>query len=144
MDERSSQAQRLLEDEYFLKWIIDTDPECDSFWNTWMSDDPERLESVGEAIKIIDELFCSSERAMPEAEKEFLWRSIANDLGRNRPPVQRKGSSTKRWLRYAAGWVLPALIALCVLLDRDDVQRVVADATEIQLLSEPILTQGAP
>lgn len=97
-------------DEYFQKWVLDSDAMCDNFWQNWLNDYPERRELVEEARRFVL-LLNAEEEELPEQDFNAMWRNIIE----RRSDAAGRGTGkekTKRnyvWLRAAA--VFAGLVA---------------------------------
>ena len=40
-------------DEYFQKWILESDPMVTAFWKTWLNENPQRRQVIEEASQIV-------------------------------------------------------------------------------------------
>ncbi|MDN5205027.1 FecR domain-containing protein [Fulvivirgaceae bacterium BMA10] len=69
----------LLNDNYFHKWIIDSDASCDEFWENWMKADATRPPMVSKARKILLGIEFKSD-PMPEETKARLWRKLESKV----------------------------------------------------------------
>lgn len=61
-------------DEYFQRWVLDSNSEIDAFWNGWLRKHPEKKEVVNSAIVLLKSM--DNEPGLSEMEVEDLWENI--------------------------------------------------------------------
>jgi len=67
-------------DEYFQKWILDTDPMVSAFWKSWLKDNPHKRDAIEEASQIVRSI--SFKEDLPSSnEFNQTWNNII--LSRN-------------------------------------------------------------
>ncbi|MDN5213641.1 FecR domain-containing protein [Fulvivirgaceae bacterium BMA12] len=69
----------LLKDDYFHKWIIDNDPECNEFWENWMKEDATRPGLVSKAKTILSGIEFKAD-PMPGEIKARLWKQLESEV----------------------------------------------------------------
>lgn len=74
-------VSEFIKDEYFHKWLLDSDPACDEFWNRWIADDEDRIRVVNEAKNILLSISFVEEK-LPISEKELVWEGISDVIGK--------------------------------------------------------------
>ncbi|SEC73022.1 FecR family protein [Maribacter dokdonensis] len=62
-------------DEYFQKWVLNTDDMCDNFWQNWLKDSPGKLEDIEKARNFIM-LLNVEENQLAEQDFNAMWRNI--------------------------------------------------------------------
>ncbi|WP_276165973.1 FecR family protein [Zobellia alginiliquefaciens] len=62
-------------DEYFQKWVLDSDTMCDNFWQNWLKDYPEKVKTVEKARRFVL-LLNVEENQLPEQDFNAMWRNI--------------------------------------------------------------------
>ncbi|WP_139278067.1 FecR family protein [Pseudozobellia thermophila] len=96
-------------DEYFQKWVLDSDAMCDNFWQNWLNDYPERQGLVEEARRFVL-LLNAQEETLPEQDFNAMWRNIIERRTDAAGYVaEKRKSNGKVFLRAAA--VLVGLMA---------------------------------
>ena len=50
------QIADFISDEYFVNWVLNSDPETELFWNTWINEHPKQLDTVTRARNIIESI----------------------------------------------------------------------------------------
>jgi len=71
----------------FRRWILTPRKEDNLHWEQWLRENPEKIEEVNEASKIVRQLQSSDFRLM-KAEKGVLWDKISKDIDRNGTSVE--------------------------------------------------------
>ena len=76
MDYSRFEVEDFVADEYFIKWGKRPDGENNSFWNAWITKNPECAERVGAAREIILQLDFKA-NIPPEGKFLEVWDKIA-------------------------------------------------------------------
>lgn len=119
MSYRNYKVEDFLLDEYFIQWVTSPDPETIFFWDKWLSQNPDKKDSVYEATAIIRSAHFKNV-GIPDSEKSELWSRI-KETTRSSEPVERdirptfqKHRAKKRPVnRYVAASVV-ALVLMAV------------------------------
>ncbi|HRF35419.1 MAG TPA: DUF4974 domain-containing protein [Cyclobacteriaceae bacterium] len=93
-------VKQLLNDDYFVKWIVNPDHECESFWRVWMERDPARAEYVNEAKQYIIGKVAFDKQALSSTKREAIWNTIQNRI--QQPEKQQTSTWYGKVVRYAA------------------------------------------
>lgn len=85
--------EKLLEDEYFLNWVLHPNADSDHFWHNWISRNPGKREQVELAREIIQSVGYKNtnklptedyaiilERIISEQKPTGTWRNLRNSL----------------------------------------------------------------
>lgn len=95
-------------DEYFQRWVLVPDHETNSFWQTWITQHPEKECVINEAKKIV-ELICFNKYDFSEEDSLKVWETINARIGdfeshNEQDFFAREGSPllTRRWHKIAA------------------------------------------
>ena len=75
-------VSEFIKDEYFHKWLLDSDPICDEFWDRWMAGNEDRIRVVEEAKNVLLSI-SFVENKLPDSEKGLLWEGISDVVGRS-------------------------------------------------------------
>ncbi len=97
-----------IKDEYFQKWVLDTDPMANNFWENWIKDHPNKEEMVEKARRFILLLNFDNEKLSSE-DFDAMWRNIVERREDIASEISKHKLSTKvkslPWLRVAAVFV---------------------------------------
>ncbi|WP_020529046.1 FecR family protein [Flexithrix dorotheae] len=97
---KEKHVDQLIEHPQFQQWVKNPDSQSDKYWEEWMGDNPERVEAVDLAKKVLLSISFKEEN-MVEREVDVLWNKIK--VGVQEPyPVHVKTSSNPLWWKYAA------------------------------------------
>lgn len=109
-------VEEFVADEYFQKWILDTDPMVSSFWKSWLKENPLKRDIIEEASQIVR--FISFKEDQP-SENEFnqTWNSIILNRKGGKKQGAQGGFRSFQWnlpnvLKIAAILVVGAFIGL--------------------------------
>lgn len=79
MENRERIIRDLIQDEYFHKFLIDPDKECEDFWIRWENEAFERRNFIGEAKRII--LSAEFEtHSLSKYKKDIMWDKISHRI----------------------------------------------------------------
>ncbi|MDN5211371.1 FecR domain-containing protein [Fulvivirgaceae bacterium BMA12] len=94
-----------LEDEFFVRWVRNYDKETNQFWQQWIQDHPEKLETVLIAKQTIQSLGYKQKHKLSREEKEDMFNHIRkkNRHVINQAPRSRNSSV---FIRVAAVLVI--------------------------------------
>lgn len=83
-------VEDFVKDEYFIQWILGSDPAVHSFWISWLAENPQKAEVVDKARQLL--LLINFKKYQP-ANKDYLriWQAIDQDVER----IEEKNSDTK-------------------------------------------------
>ena len=99
-----------VKDEYFQKWVLDSDAMTNGFWENWLADHPNKRELVEKARRLVLLMDFDNDKL---SEKDFdgMWRHIIekrNDIQKEIQLTQK--SKSRVFLKIAAVFV--GLVAL--------------------------------
>ena len=97
---------RYFENEKFVHWIYNPDPELDEYWDNWFRDHPEEKKEAEFARRILMELQSREDKVKPE-EVNALYYGIVGKLSNSKPK--------KRTLRFFFPLMRYAAIALIII-----------------------------
>ncbi len=102
-------ALELAGDAWFIRWIVEGDPEANQFWQDWLKAHPDRQSVVDEA-RLLVKAISFKETPAEENTVQRLWQNI--DTLTKEAPVSTKQprSAVIRWLGYAAAAASVALV----------------------------------
>ena len=127
-------VEDFVKDEYFQKWILDTDSMTSSFWNNWIKKYPEKKATVEEAKKLILLLSFDNEK-LSEIDFDEMWQNIIEK--RNTKSVTPQILSNRKFKRlywkYAVAASVLLIVALSVFLNKE---------TNLPQFSEPIIVNN--
>lgn len=131
-------VKQLLNDDYFVKWIVNPDHECESFWRDWMERDPARANYVNVAKHFIAGNFVSDKQALSSTKRQAIWNTIQTRI------QQSEKQQTSTWygkvVRYAA--VVVVIISAVVVFRRVVPLEPEAIAAEEFALREAVAPHG--
>ena len=98
-------VEDFIKDEYFQKWVLDSDSMTDSFWNNWLADYPDKQEVVDKSKRLVL-LMSYDEDKLPQKDFDGMWRHIIEKRADARKEfgVQRK-NTTQNLLKIAAVFI---------------------------------------
>ena len=117
-------VQDFVLDEKFKVWVLQTDTQYDSFWDSWLAENPDKQPIVDEARRLI--LLINFEKNHPGNEDfDKVWQNIEAGMSegaehkinytRNKGTVismrgedqitRRKASRKMLWVRFAAVFI---------------------------------------
>ncbi|UII24172.1 FecR family protein [Fulvivirga ligni] len=93
-------TEEFIHDERFRKWVLNTDPETNFFWEKWLLQNPEKSETIKEAKLILQNIRFSEAPFTTEQENQ-LWNRISNEIDSTKPqqkvlPLQEDVATKKR------------------------------------------------
>lgn len=97
----------LLDNDLFMKWIVNPTPELDTFWEDEMNRDGELKDNVYTLKDIIKKIKIE-EPALSVDEKKLIWERIERNIGRDK---MEKRSVLRRWMQVAS---VAAIVLLLV------------------------------
>lgn len=97
----------LLDDDLFLKWIIEPTPELDMFWENEMNRD-DALKNNVYTLKDIIKNIKIEEPALSADEKKLIWEKIEQNIGSDKV---KKKFFLKRWVQAASAAAIVLLLA---------------------------------
>ncbi len=112
----------LLDNDLFMKWIVDPTPELDVFWQNEMNKDHELKDNIYTLKDIIRNIKIE-EPTLSTDEKKLIWETIEQNIGR--------GKVKKKF--FLRRWVQAASVAAIVLLLSGGYLYVSMNKTEIEL-----------
>ncbi len=112
----------LLDNDLFMKWIVDPTPELDVFWQNEMNKDHELKDNIYTLKDIIKNIKIE-EPTLSTDEKKLIWETIEQNIGR--------GKVKKKF--FLRRWVQAASVAAIVLLLSGGYLYVSMNKTEIEL-----------
>lgn len=119
-------ALELAGDAWFIKWIVEGDPEALRFWQAWQEAHPEKQAMLEEARKLVRAIHFKEQPTSPEKIKS-IWQNIDTLIEEDIPTKEAKRMPLRRWIAYAAA----ASVALVLFfLLRNTETRIMADKAE--------------
>ncbi len=112
-------AIELAADAWFLKWLVEGDPEAERFWLDWEKDHPDKKEVLQEA-KIIANAIRFKEIPIDSQKINTIWQNIDTLTEEVLPAsASPKKRPIIRWIAYAAAAASVALLAIFWMGQRD-------------------------
>lgn len=111
----------LLDNDLFMKWVIDPTTELDAFWENEMSGNDELKDSVYTLKNIIKKIKIE-EPVLSTDEKKLIWEKIEQDINHGR---RKKKFFLRRWVQVASVAAIVLLLAggyLYVSTDKGDIE----------------------
>lgn len=97
----------LLDNDLFMKWIVEPTPELDMYWENEMNKDDELKGNVNTLKDIIKNIKIE-EPTLSTDEKKLIWEQIEQNVGRGKV---RKKLSLRRWMQVASVAAIVLLLA---------------------------------
>lgn len=104
MKYKNYQLDDFIQDEYFQKWVLQSDAMTDNFWDNWLSRNPDKKDVVNEAKQMV-RLFASDEDKLAKEDFDTMWQHIVDQRAKStkRSPSTSSGNTTIRvMMRVAA------------------------------------------
>jgi transmembrane sensor len=104
--------EQLINDDHFLKWVLDNTPQQEAYWQKWMQANTEHQETILKAKKMVETLYMDfSQKRYDEDIKLEIYHSIQHNIQKLQLEYKRKKvrNLRNRYLLVAAV-VLPLLI----------------------------------
>ncbi len=114
-------VEDFVKDEYFQKWILDTDNMTSNFWNNWLLKHPEKKASVEEAKKIIHLMDFDNDH-LSNSDFDTIWQHIIEKRNIKQTTLRiipEKKIRTSYW-KYAAVASVLILVTLTVFLKKEN------------------------
>jgi len=102
-----------IEDEYFQKWVLDSDSMTDRFWEGWLKDHPDKKSAIEKAKRLI--LLMSEEKdILSEQDFESMWRNIVERRTDSNKIIKHRPSQNYGKYLKAAAIVIVILLSYLV------------------------------
>lgn len=98
MDYSKFAVEDFLNDDYFLRWVNENDPEAEKFWSLFITLHPETKSKIDQAREIALRLRESEATVSNENQIEELWTNIRDRI--EGPSVTQKTEGPGAWLFY--------------------------------------------
>ncbi|MDO5981391.1 FecR family protein [Flavivirga spongiicola] len=127
-------VEDFVKDEYFQKWILDTDTMTSNFWNNWIVKYPEMKDTVEEAKKLI--LLIDFEKdQLSGSDFDTMWQYIIEKRNTKLATshiISKRKVKTLYW-KYAAAASVLLVVALTIFLNREN---------NLPQVTEPIIVKS--
>ncbi|MEN8124970.1 MAG: FecR family protein [Bacteroidota bacterium] len=127
-------VEDFVKDEFFQKWILDTDNMTSNFWNNWMAKYPDKKDTVEEAKKFIL-LMDFDKDELSNSDFDAMWQLIIekrNNKHTTSQIVPERKIRTLYW-KYAAVASVLLIVALTVFLNKEN---------NLPQVTEPIIVKN--
>tara|TARA_R110002049_G_scaffold151181_1_gene314741 strand:+ start:1676 stop:2878 length:1203 start_codon:yes stop_codon:yes gene_type:complete len=104
-------TEDFIKDEYFQKWILDSDEMTNTFWSNWLLDNPDKKEILERAIKLVQLINFDSD-VLTEKEFDLMWGNIIERRSNKEIGSVPQESSFKRVM--ASFWRVAAIF-ICLI-----------------------------
>ncbi|UBZ14965.1 DUF4974 domain-containing protein [Flagellimonas marinaquae] len=107
MKYKNYQLDDFIQDEYFQKWVLQSDAMTDNFWSNWLSLNPDKKDLVNEAKQMV-RLLASDEEKLAKEDFDTMWQHIVDQRAKStkRSPGTSSGNTTIRvMMRVAAVFI---------------------------------------
>ena len=94
-----------LEDDSFVRWAIDAEPEANVFWKEVIKTYPEKEAMMTQAVEIIT-AYRSQDTFTNEMGRQPLWNRIQAEISREEVPAITRGRSIPLYMKVAAAITL--------------------------------------
>lgn len=102
-------VEDFLLDEYFQKWVLDSDDMTNSFWNQWQEKHPEKKEVLMEAKRLVKLLASEGDSLkMDKVDFESTWQHIIEHRREEEDStflIRKKKPVFRNFLRVAAVFI---------------------------------------
>ncbi len=108
-------------DEYFQKWILDTDSMTSNFWNNWTAKHPKKKAIVEEAKKLIFLLGFDNDK-LSDVDFDTMWQHIIEKRNTKQTTlsIQPKRKVRALYWKYAVASSILLIVALTVFLNNEN------------------------
>lgn len=97
----------LLDNDLFIRWIIDPSPELDAFWEKEIKANNELREGA-RVLKNIIKNIKIEEPKLTSDDKKLIWEKIKHEID----PAKKKRFYQRKWLRIASSVAAVALLVI--------------------------------
>lgn len=104
-------ALELAGDAWFIKWMLEGDPEAERFWLAWEKAHPDKEELLNEAKKLARAIRFKEEQIHPDKIKS-IWSNIDTLTKEDTQTRHNKRRPLIRWMGYAAAAASVALVII--------------------------------
>ncbi|WP_168193925.1 FecR family protein [Pontibacter sp. SGAir0037] len=115
MNDNYKNADELLANELFVKWLQHPDADTNAYWESWLSRHPEQRGAVEEAKRILQHVAFDDWSLSEEDSQLMLQNILANKNPAVTPPAKQEAKihHLSNWL---SGWNMAAAAAVVLLL----------------------------
>ncbi len=112
-------AVELAQDEDFIRWVESNhkDKILENQWNAWLSQYPDRVDVINEAIRIVKAVINERQYFLHDSKQQELWSRIENSVTLKEKAV---GFSKSSWYAIAAS-IAFIIITVATLFQSDSV-----------------------
>ena len=103
------QLQDFLEDDFFVQWVIRPNVNTDSFWQSFIENNPQKRETVQQAADMI-KMYRKQAFFGNEPNKDQVWQRITDSV--NQVEKKKKVFRLPVFIRVAAAILIVAAAAL--------------------------------
>lgn len=131
-----------LEDDSFVRWAINAEPEANVFWKEVINTYPEKEEIMNQAVEIVT-AYRSQDTFTNEMGRQQLWNRIQTEITRQEEPVAARVKSMPLYMKVAAAIaLLIAAIAVYWFLGdhRESVHTAYNEVTKVVLPDHSVVT----
>ena len=110
MGYKEYQVEQFLKDEYFIKWVIDPNPESDHFWKEWIRLNPEKRPVIETARQLVQSIQYDDRYRLSATRYHQVLENI---LEQNRFVKRKKHSGVlyPKWIEGLAASLIILLVA---------------------------------
>lgn len=117
MDYKQYKIQDFLGDEYFVSWVIDSDPSATHFWEKWLRANPEKRVEVERAKELIKSVNYKYTDRLTDTEYSHIFERLL------RADEAATTLSGKGYYRYAYGIAAAVVLLIVAFIGYQEIQQ---------------------
>lgn len=118
------------QDNSFIKWVRQADPEATAFWEAWLTAHPEKATELAEARQLIAAIKVEEPQENVQ-QVDRIWDKIEAGIQVESPQqIQPKPRSITRWMGYVAAAASVLLLLFFVFPKSESTQELLAENGE--------------
>lgn len=127
-------VEDFVKDEYFQKWVLDTDGMTSNFWNNWIAKHPEMKDKVEEAKKIIL-LIDFDKDQLSTTDFDMMWQHIIEkrNIKHTASQIVSKRKVRTLYWKYAMVASILLIVTLSMFLNKEN---------NLPKVTEPIIVEN--
>lgn len=109
MDYTQFAVEDFASDEYFLRWVLDRDPEAEQFWSIFVLTNPHLEFTIDQARALVLNIGVAESRKQKKGHVDVVWSRIQDSIAGAPAPREVQSRPDKR--KH-----IPLFVAVCVAL----------------------------
>ena len=109
---RNYNLENFVADDAFVNWVLNPTDESNAFWNQWISEHPDKKETIQSAKSFIKNIYVAEEQFAATNSMEDAWQSIKKETIEHNSTKKKVKVKKLNWLKYAAAIVLLCFVSI--------------------------------